>query len=183
MDEITSDDVETTKFHESYYSRNCAIRALRRMIDDMLGKACDWKLIREKPRIKSVKVFSRDRMITVEDERQLFASSPRPLKDVLTIMLDSGLRDGEAVRMRLVYINWESAFYFNREGKTRKARRPVPLGERVIALLRNIQQEQMGQREGWVFPSNQPTPVPSCTCLTSVFKSAPISNSKNEIPH
>jgi integrase len=70
-------------------------------------------------------------------------------------MLDSGLRDGEAVRMRLEYINWESAFYFNREGKTRKARRPVPLSERVIALLRNIQQEQLGQREGWVFPSNK----------------------------
>jgi integrase len=57
--------------------------------------------------------------------------------------------------MRLEYINWESAFYFNREGKTRKARRPVPLSERVIALLRNIQQEQLGQREGWVFPSNK----------------------------
>ena len=40
MDQITSDDVETTKFHESPYSRNCAIRTLRRM----LGKARDWKL-------------------------------------------------------------------------------------------------------------------------------------------
>ena len=39
MDQITRDDVETTKFHESPYSRNCAIRTLRRM----LGKARDWK--------------------------------------------------------------------------------------------------------------------------------------------
>src|ERR1039458_9105143 len=91
MDQITSDDAETTKFHESPHSRNCAIRTLRRM----LGKARDWKLIREVPRIKSVKVFPRDRMVTVDDERQLLASCPRPLKDVLTIMLDSGLRNGE----------------------------------------------------------------------------------------
>jgi len=153
MDQITSDDVETTKFHESPYSRNCAIRTLRRM----LGKARDWKLIREVPRIKSLKVFPRDRMVTLDDERQLLASCPRPLKDVLIIMLDSGLRNGEVIRMRLEHINWESAFYFNQKGKTRKARRLVPLSERVIALLRNIQLEQLGQREGWVFPSKKST--------------------------
>jgi integrase len=153
MDQITADDVETTKFHESPHSRNCAIRTLRRM----LGKAREWKLIREVPRIKSLKVFPRDRMVTLDDERQLLASCPRPLKDVLIIMLDSGLRNGEVIRMRLEHINWESAFYFNPKGKTRKARRFVPLSERVIALLRNIQLEQLGQREGWVFPSKKST--------------------------
>jgi integrase len=45
--------------------------------------------------------------------------------------------------------------YFNPNGKTRKARRIVPLSERVIALLRTIQQEQSGQTEGWVFPSKR----------------------------
>jgi integrase len=134
MDQITSDDVETTKFHESLHSKNCAIRTLRRM----LGKARDWRLIRDVPRIRSVKIFPRDRMVTVEDERQLLASCPRPLKDVLTVMLDSGLRNGEVIRMHFAYINWESAFYFNPRGRTRKARRPVPLSERVLALLRNI---------------------------------------------
>ena len=151
MDQITSDDVETTKFHESPHSRNCAIRTLRQM----LGKARDWKLIHEVPRIKSIKVFPRDRIVTLEYERQLLGSCPRPLKDVLTIMLDSGLRNGEVIRMRFEYINWESAFYFNPKGKTRKARRLVPLSERVIAILRNIQREQSGQREGWIFPSKK----------------------------
>jgi len=56
--------------------------------------------------------------------------------------------------MRFENINWESAFYFNPMGKTRKACRPVPLSERVL-LLRNIQQEQSGQKEGWVFPSKK----------------------------
>ena len=151
MDQITSDDVETTKFHESPHSRNCAIRTLRRM----LGKARDWKLIRDVPRIKTVKVFPRDRMVTVADERQLLASCPRPLKDILIIMLDSGLRNGEVIRMRFEHINWENAFYFNPKGKTRKARRPVPLSERVIALLRGTQQEALGQTEGWIFRSKK----------------------------
>lgn len=151
LDQITSDDVETTTFHRSSHSRNCAIRTLRRM----LGKARDWKLIREVPKVKSAKVYPRDRMVTEEDEKRLLASCPRPLQDVLMIMLDSGLRNGEVIRMRFENINWENAFYFNPKGKTRRARRPVPLSERVIALLRIIQQEQQGQKQGWVFPSEK----------------------------
>ena len=159
MDLITADDVETMNFHESPHSRNCAIRTLRRM----LGKARDWKLLREVPRVKTVKVFPRDRMISVEDEKRLLAAAKRPLQDVLTIMLDSGMRNGEVIRMRWENIYWDGAFYFNPKGKTRKARRHVPLSERVMALLRNIQQEQSKEqskqqskpREGWVFPSKK----------------------------
>jgi integrase len=106
MAQITADDVGTTKFHESPHSRNCAIRTLRLM----LGKARDWKVLREVPRIKTVKVFLRDRMVTVEDEKRLLAACKRPLKDVLTIMLDSGLRNGEVIRMRWKTINWEAHF-------------------------------------------------------------------------
>jgi integrase len=94
-------------------------------------------------------------MVTVEDEKRLLASCKRPLQDVLTIMLDSGLRNGEVIRMRWETINWESAYYFNPRGKTRRARRLVPLSERVIALLRNIQDQQSRRREGWVFPSRK----------------------------
>jgi integrase len=160
MDQITADDVETMNFHESPHSRNCAIRTLRRM----LGKARDWKVLREVPSIKTIKVLPRDRMVTAEDEKRLLAASKRPLQDVLTIMLDSGMRNREVSRMRWENVNWDGAFYFNPKGKTRKARRYVPLSERVIALLRNIQQElskgqskpQLKRREGWVFPSKKP---------------------------
>src|SRR5258708_40322976 len=92
-------------------------------------------------------------MVTVEDEKRILAACKRPLKDVLIVMLDSGLRNGEVIRMRWETINWEGAFYFNPRGKTRKARRPVPLSERVITLLRTTQLEQLDPQEGWVFPS------------------------------
>ena len=45
-------------------------------------------------------------MVNMEDEKRLLAACARPLRDVLTIMLDSGLRNGEVIRMRLEYINW-----------------------------------------------------------------------------
>jgi integrase len=160
MDLITADDVETMNFHESPHSRNCAIRTIRRM----LGKARDWKLVREVPRIKTAKVYPRDRMISMEDEKRLLAAAKRPLDEVLTIMLDSGMRNGEVTRMRWENVHWDGACYFNPKGKTRKARRHVPLSERVISLLRTIQQEQSRRhsalrepapREGWVFPSKK----------------------------
>ena len=165
MDLITADDVETMNFHESPHSRNSAIRTVRRM----LGKARDWKLVREVPRIKTAKVYPRDRMISLDDEKRLLAAAKRPLDEVLTIMLDSGMRNGEVTRMRWENVHWDGAFYFNPKGKTRKARRHVPLSERVICLLKTIQQEQSRRqsapgsselrapvpREGWVFPSKK----------------------------
>ncbi len=66
--------------------------------------------------------------------------------------------------MRWENVDWDGAFYFNPKGKTRKARRHVPLSERVIGLLRTIRQAQSREqsasresqpREGWVFPSKK----------------------------
>jgi integrase len=149
LDQITRDDIEITKFHDSPYSTNCALRTLSRL----LGKARDWKLIREVPRVKKAKVYPRDRMVTKADEKELLPASPHPLRDVLIIMLDGGMRNGEVVRMRWEYVNWEATFYFNPKGKTRKARRVIPLSERVINLLTGLRKQEQG--EGWVFPSNK----------------------------
>jgi len=166
LDLISKDDIETTNFHESLASRDCAMRTLRRL----LGKARDRHLIREAPRVKRPKVPGRERMVTDADEKGILPVCPRPLRDVLIIMLDSGLRNGEVVRMRWEYIDWEGAFCFNPEGKTPRARRKVPLSERVLELLRTIQQEQAQKKkqkpkkkeeqkqngtqdDGWVFPS------------------------------
>ena len=149
LDQITQDDIETTRFHDSPHSTNCALRTLSRL----LGKARDWKLIREVPRIKKAKVYPRDRMVTTKDEEDLLPASPHPLRDVLIIMLDCGMRNGEVIRMRWEYINWEATFYFNPKGKTRKARRAIPLSDRVITILRGLRKEE--QSEGWVFPSKK----------------------------
>jgi integrase len=92
-------------------------------------------------------------MVTKADEKELLPASPHPLRDVLIIMLDGGMRNGEVVRMRWEYVNWEATFYFNPKGKTRKARRVIPLSERVINLLTGLRKQEQG--EGWVFPSNK----------------------------
>jgi integrase len=157
LDQVSKDDIETTNFHESLASRDCAMRTLRRM----LGKARDRQLIRDVPRVKRLKVPGRERMVTDADEQQILSVCPRPLRDVLIIMLDTGMRNGEVVRMQWEYVDWEAASYFNPEGKTPRARRQVPLSERVLEVLKAIHQEQDQERKqkpkrsssGWVFPS------------------------------
>jgi integrase len=138
LDQVSKDDIETTNFHSSLASRDCAMRTLRRM----LGKARDRHLIRDVPRVKRLKVPGRERMVTDADEQQILSACPRPLRDVLIIMLDAGMRNGEVVRMRWEHINWEAASSFNPEGKTPRARRQVPLSERVLEVLRTIRHEQ-----------------------------------------
>jgi integrase len=75
---------------------------------------------------------------------------PSPLDDVLVLMLDSGMRDGEVVRMEIQNIYSDNGYYFNPKSKTKRARRRVPLSKRVITRLL----ARCGdRREGWVFPS------------------------------
>lgn len=159
IDHVTEDDIEVTKFHDSPYSTNCARRTLRRAFHVALRR----QELRSIPAIRLVDAPSRDRMVTEEDESRLLAAiehaatlrrykkrPPSPLGDILKIMLDSGMRNGEVVRMQIEHIDWRIGRYFNPKGKTKRARRMVPLSERVLTLLGTRCQER---REGWVFPS------------------------------
>jgi integrase len=53
--------------------------------------------------------------------------------------------------MRREFVHLEEAFYFNPKGKTRKARRRLPLSNRVLVILRARLDGQ--ERDGWLFPS------------------------------
>jgi integrase len=158
VDRITADDVMATKFHDSPYSTNCALRTLRRA----LHRGLNSKELREIPKIKLVPAPRRERIVTpanetllltgirrAADSRRYKKRPPSPLEDVFTIILDSGMRPREIATMRIEWIDW-SGSYFTRKGKTKKARRNAPLSERVLELLK----KRCGSRkEGWVFPS------------------------------
>jgi integrase len=157
VDRITTDDIAATKFHDSPYSTNSALRTLRRA----LHRGLNSKKLREIPKIKLVPAPRRERTVTPANESLLLAGIRRaadtrrykkhassPLEDVLTTILDSGMRPHEIVTMRIEWIDLRGS-YFNRQGKTEKARRNVPLSERVLERLK----ARVGNRkEGWVFP-------------------------------
>ena len=66
-------------------------------------------------------------------------------------MIDAGLRPQEVFRMRWEDLKWETGTIFVPQGKTRNARRFVPMSQRIITALRT---RSKGETSGWVFPSN-----------------------------
>jgi integrase len=162
LDRITAGDIEATKFHESPYSANSALRTLRRAFH----RALDKDVLRKIPRIKLLYAPRREVMISINDELRLLKAiehaddtrryrkcQPAPLREVFTIMLDCGMRPIEVVTMRWEQVNPVAAVYFNPKGKTKYARRRIPLSERVLSILRI--RMQTDQREGWLFPSSR----------------------------
>jgi hypothetical protein len=74
----------------------------------------------------------------------------QPFRDVLLIMLDTGMRPAEVFRMRWEHVRWERELIFVPRSKSRKSKRFVGITERVRAALLA---RKTDVNEGWVFPS------------------------------
>jgi len=147
LDRIFTDAAEALRFPGSGANGNVALRTLRRM----LRKATEWNVIQSCPRIKLFKERGRDILIDPATEAKLLAASLQPLRDVILIMQDTGMRPQDAFRMRWEHINWFKRVLFIPYGKTKNSRRHVPLSERVVEAL-----ELRGvAANGWVFPSKR----------------------------
>jgi len=145
LDQITTDDAEALRFPGSPANGNNALRTLSRM----LSKAKEWKLLRFVPEFKLFKETGRTLKLDDEAERKLLPHAEQPLRDIIVIMRDTGMRNGrELYRMRIENIDWTNRVIFNPDSKTIKGRRFVPLSDRVLEILK----ARCAGTEGWVFP-------------------------------
>jgi integrase len=149
LNAITRDDADKLIFPGGPSNHNNALRTLRRM----LGKAEDWNIIKAAPRIKLAPERVRERIIDGHIESKLLPFCKQPLRDVLMIMRDSGMRNQKEVfRMRWEHVDWGNSRYFVYDSKSLKGRRYVPISPRVCqALLSRYSR----QKEGWIFPSKR----------------------------
>jgi integrase len=149
LDQITTDDAEALRFPGSPANGNNALRTLSRM----LSKAKEWKLLRYVPEFKLFKETGRTLKLDDEAERKLLPHAEQPLRDIIVIMRDTGMRNGrELYRMRIENIDWTNRVIFNPDSKTMKGRRFIPLSDRVLEILKA---RCAGRMEGWVFPGSR----------------------------
>jgi integrase len=149
LNAITRDDADRLAFPGGPGNHNNALRTLRRM----LGKAADWNVIKAAPKIKLVQEPTRQRIIDVHVEAKLLPFCKQPLRDVLMIMRDSGMRNQKEVfTMRWEHLDWTNSRYFVYDSKSPKGRRFVPISPRVRQALLT---RYSGQKEGWIFPSKR----------------------------
>jgi integrase len=129
-------------------SVNRELATLRRV----LRLAHDWKLIQRVPRIRLLRGEKpREFVLSPQTELIDLASCPDQLRDVSILLLDTGLRMGEALKLRwedIVLVPAHGAAYGYltvRAGNAKNSKcRNVPLSARVRTLLFGFQPKESG---------------------------------------
>jgi integrase len=130
-------------------------RAHFRMRSEPIAKE-KGQFLEELPKIKMRTVWGRSLKMSNSDAT-LIASKMKEgsdPKDVLIILRGTGMRPSECYSMRWELVNWEGLYYQNPHGKTKTAKRSVPLLDQAIPVLKRRHLAQGMPREGWVFPSD-----------------------------
>jgi len=124
---------------------NRELATLRRI----LRLAYEWKELQRVPRIRLLTgERTRDFVLSPQAEAIYLGACPQPLQDMAVLMLETGLRIGEVLRLQWSDVTFQPvngarfAFLRVREGKSLNARRIVPLTDRAAAMLRVRRESQ-----------------------------------------
>jgi len=125
-----------------------------------LHVALEWKVIRSVPKVRLLPgEQSRDFVLDHATEQRYLNACPALLHDVAIVLLDSGLRLGEALALQWSDVHPEPVgkarygWLLVRDGKTKNAHRTVPLAARVGQLLA---EKRKAAKSDWVFPGDSP---------------------------
>lgn len=132
---------------------NRGLRTLRRA----LNLAYQWGKMEKRVRVTLAQgERQRDRVLTLDEETAYLNACPQPWRDCATIILDEGFRPGEvfALRWPHVLLNDDGTGLIQiTEGKSKAARRLLPMTPRVHALLRARYEGAGRPEDGWIFPN------------------------------
>jgi integrase len=168
LDEITNETVAGYAAHESsrvqtrgngtktglaVSSINSSIRVLRRV----LSLAVEWGVIESSPKIQLLTgEKKRERVITRDEEGAYLKAASPLLRDLTTVLADTGTRPDEAYNLRWEHVGWDNGRFGTvliPNGKTAAARRVLPLTPRVREVLQARWERARRPAEGWAFPA------------------------------
>jgi integrase len=172
LDAINDFACETIKFPGSNnYNANKALRTLRKILTVAQG----FKLLSGTlPKITMRPVVGRSVAMSRADADLIAANMPAGhAKDCFMILRGTGMRPSEAMCMRWEYMQWSTGIYANPNGKTKSAKRPVPLLNGSLDVLRRRHMQQGFPVSGWVFPAKAKTSKTGhLVTITKAFKEA-----------
>jgi integrase len=76
------------------------------------------------------------RVISFEEQAAYLTETSQPLHDIARIILDTGMRPEEVFRMRVENLDFNQKTIFNPYGKTKAARRKIPMTDDALCLLK-----------------------------------------------
>jgi integrase len=132
---------------------NRGLRTLRRA----LNLAYQWGKLEKPVRVTlAAGEKQRDRVLTDKEIDAYLKACPRPWRDCATIILDEGFRPGEVFALRWPHVLFEKdrkGLIQIVEGKSRAARRVLPMTPRVYELLLARHESAGRPGDGWIFPN------------------------------
>lgn len=153
LDTITTSDVESFKLERSEEvspaGTNRDLAALRSMLNYAMRKS----LINRNP-VHGVKLLpeppGRMRIVSQEEQRKYLAKANQLLRDVATMILETGMRPEEVFTIRKENVHLPQGYIFVPTGKTRFARRNIPLTDAAKAVLKR---RVKATKSPFVFPN------------------------------
>jgi integrase len=128
-----------------------------------LRLAHEWKVIDRLPKIRLLQgERTREFVLSREQEPVYLKAAPEPLKDLALLMLDTGLRDGEALALKWPDVHLRPAptakfgYLQVHKGKSPKARRTVSLTARVRSMLAARSKKSSSE---FAFPGRKGKPI------------------------
>jgi len=136
----------------SVASINRELATLRRL----LRLAQEWRLLDRIPRIRLLRgEHNREFVLSHAVEPRYLATAPQPLRDVAVLILETGVRPGEAVGLQWPDVRLQTAVHAKhgyiviRGGKSRNAKRNLRLTARAADVLKA---RKATTKSAWVFP-------------------------------
>jgi integrase len=130
---------------------NSSLRVLRRV----LRIASEWGLLNSVPKIRMLPgERHRERVVTFEEEAKYLAAGPEPLASVGAVLVDTGMRPEECYRLRweaITWVNGRNGTILITHGKTKAARRVLPMSLRVRSILQERWRLAGNPEEGWAW--------------------------------
>ncbi len=158
LDQVMGEKIAAYVAHRQ--TRGLGVTAINRelqILRRILHLAVEWGRIEQAAKIKMLPGEPRrERVLTLEEEARYLAAAAEPLLAVSTILIDSGMRPEECFRLRWEFVTLDNGRYgamLVPHGKTRSARRLIPMTPRVRAVLESRWVAAGKAEEGWIFPA------------------------------
>lgn len=144
---------EINEFKQSRLTDGCVGATVNRdlaVLRRVLSLAMKDELIQVTPfsahRIEFLEENRRERVLSFAEEKSYLAAATQPLRDVGTVILETGLRPGEVMNLRCEDVLLKLAVPFAHivAGKTQNAIRDVPLAGRALTVLKSRKAESEG---------------------------------------
>jgi len=137
-------------------SVNRELATLRRLL--RLGQ--EWKVLDRVPRIRLLRgERNREFVLSHRLEPKYLEAAPQPLGDVAILILETGVRPGEASNLEWADVHLQPAVHAAlgyvaiRGGKSKNAKRNLSLTARAAEMLRT---RKAAVKSPWVFPGDSP---------------------------